>query len=275
MLNIELRNVALIHMVDNERMPVLFVGHGNPMNAIVDSNYSRGWEEISANIPRPKGILCISAHWETEGTAITAMETPRTIHDFGGFPRELYEVQYPASGDPVLASRVQELLGNPDAITLDTEWGLDHGTWSVLRRMYPDANIPVIQLSLDISCAFAQHYENGKLLASLRDEGILVVGSGNIVHSFYYADFSNKAAPQSWTGEFVKFIKDAITNVRHERIVDPYPLGKAAQYAINSAEHYKPLLYVAALQERGETVTFYNDAIDMAAFSMLCVKIGE
>lgn len=262
-------------MFNVERMPVLFVGHGNPMNAIEDSSFSRGWKEIGASIPQPRAILSISAHWETEGPAITGMEAPRTIHDFGGFPKALYEVQYPAPGDPALAASVKNLLDDQDAITLDMEWGLDHGTWSVLRHMYPDASIPVIQLSLDITCSFEQHFQLGKLLAPLRYEGVLIMGSGNIVHNFYYADFSKNATPQPWTGEFVEFIKDAIVNFRQERIVNPYPLGMAAHNAINSAEHYKPLLYITALQERGEIVTFYNDAIDMAAFSMLCVKIGN
>jgi 4,5-DOPA dioxygenase extradiol len=262
-------------MAENDiHMPILFVGHGNPMNAIEDSTYSRGWEQIATEIPRPKAVLCISAHWETEGPAVIGNESPRTIHDFGGFPKALYEVEYPAPGDPALAARVQDLLGGSDAITLYTEWGLDHGTWSVLRRMYPDASVPVIQLSLDITLSFPQHYQFGKLLAPLRDEGILIVGSGNIVHSFYHADPRSNAVPQPWVGEFVEFIKEAVQDMRHERIQDPFPLGRSARNAINSAEHYKPLLYVAGLQEHGESVTFYNDGVDMAAFSMLCVKIG-
>jgi 4,5-DOPA dioxygenase extradiol len=220
-----------------DRMPVLFVGHGSPMNAIEDNEFSRTWIAAGKALPRPKAILCVSAHWETEGTQVTAMEHPRTIYDFYGFPPELYAKTYPAPGSPELASRLRNLVG-ADEVALDQSWGLDHGTWSVLSRLFPKADVPVVQLSLDVRKSAREHYDLGRKLQLLREEGVLIVGSGNIVHNLRMVVFEDIAF--DWAVEFDGKVRQWILDDDHEPIIHYEKQGRAAALAINSAEHYKP-----------------------------------
>jgi 4,5-DOPA dioxygenase extradiol len=254
-------------------MPAIFFGHGNPMNAIERSRYSEAWSEIGRNVPRPKAILCISAHWYLPGTRVTAMERPRTIHDFGGFPRPLYEVQYPAPGDPALCRRVQELVG-PQVI-LDEEWGLDHGTWSVLVHVFPDADIPVVQLSIDETQPAAVHYDIGRRLASLRDEGVLVIGSGNLIHNLHaYAWGRHPAEPYDWAIRFEAVARECISSGNHEPLVAYETLGRDAMLSAPTPDHYLPLLYVLGTTQPDDAVTYPIEGIDGGSVSMLTVKIG-
>ncbi len=247
------------------RMPVLFVGHGTPMYAIEDNPYSREWKRVGAELPKPDAILCISAHWETWGSLVTAMEKPRTIHDFGGFPPELYQVQYPASGDIHLAREVRELLKNTN-VGLDKDWGLDHGCWSVLKQMYPTAEIPVVQLSLDASKPGPFHFDLAKNLASLREKGVLILGSGNMVHNlgrvvFHGSNFGDFNEPfgLDWALEASALFKKLIDENRFTELADYSKLGKSVQLAVPTPEHYLPMLYALALKLENETLTFFND----------------
>lgn len=252
-------------------MPVLFAGHGSPMNAIEDNAWSRGWRAAALALPRPKAILVVSAHWETQGVAVTASPAPPTIHDFGGFPQALFDARYPAPGDPALARRVADLLA-PEPVTLDPARGLDHGVWSVLLPMYPAADIPVVQLSLDRRRTPQQHYDLAKRLAPLRDEGVLVIASGDIVHNLRAADFRRPEAPV-WADRFNGTAKGFIERGEHGPLIAYEGLGEDAALSINSAEHYLPLLYALALQRPGEPASFFNDDV-FAAISMTSVKIG-
>jgi len=259
-------------------MPVLFVGHGNPMNAIEDNEFSRAWRELGGVLPRPKAILCISAHWETRGTAVTAMERPRTIHDFGGFPRALYEAEYPAPGSPPLAGEIQMLVRKA-RVSPDRTWGLDHGCWSVLIRMFPEADIPVVLLSLDYTQPGGEHYELAKELAPLRRQGVLVVGSGNMVHNLRRAvwpEDGDMNAPFGfdWALEASGLFKKLIDEGRHAELANYRSLGPAAQMAIPTAEHYLPLLYALALQEEGEALAYFNDRPVMGSLTMTSLVIG-
>ena len=258
----------------NTLLPALFIGHGNPMNAIEDSVYSQAWREAAAAIPRPEAILCISAHWETEGTLVTAMAQPRTIHDFYGFPDALYQEEYPAPGSPELAERVRSLVTST-AVRLDEtySWGLDHGAWSVLRRMYPEADIPVVQLSLDRSQHPRFHYELGAELQSLRREGVLMLGSGNIVHNLRLLQW-NAAEPYPWAAEFDRLATDLILSGEHDRLVAYTALGEAARLSIPTNEHYLPLLYILALQQPDEAVSFFAEGLPLGSISMRSVRIG-
>ena len=249
----------------SERMPVLFIGHGSPMNAIEDNESSRGWKVVGKSLPRPKAILCVSAHWETWGTKITAMPKPRTIHDFGGFPRALYEAQYPAPGSPELARGTGELVKRFE-VTLDQDWGLDHGCWSVLIQMFPEADIPVVQLSLDSAKTGQAQYELAKELAPLRRQGVLILGSGNMVHNLRRVvlrgnslDDFNTPYGLDWALEANALFKQLIDEERHAELADYPSLGKAVQLAVPTPEHYLPLLYALALKEKGESVTYFND----------------
>jgi len=252
-------------------MPVLFMGHGSPMNAIEDNEFSLAWQEAAGNLPRPKAILCISAHWETRGTQVTAMKQPRTIHDFYGFPRPLFEKQYPAPGSPELAERVIQLVG-PSVVQPDHAWGLDHCTWSVLCRMYPAADIPVIQLSLDRSQENAAHYQLGRKLIQLRQEGILIVGSGNTVHNLRLMVWEDTAF--DWAVEYDEKVKQWIMDEDHEAIIHYEKHGKPALLSVNSAEHYLPLLYVLGLRQPHEPASFFADKLWGGSLSMRCVKMG-
>jgi 4,5-DOPA dioxygenase extradiol len=253
------------------RMPALFVGHGSPMNAIEDNAWTRDWAKVAGEFPRPKAIVCVSAHWETLGLAVTADEAPRTIHDFGGFPQALFDVRYPAPGSPELARRIAELLA-PAPVRQADDWGLDHGAWSVLARMYPDATIPVVQLSLDRTQWPLEHADMGRRLAPLRDEGVLVLGSGDIVHNLRAADFRTGESPD-WARRFNEEAKRLILAGDLAALAGYDTLGPDAELAINSAEHYLPLLYVLALREAADEVRFFADSV-FAAISMTSVVVG-
>ncbi len=254
------------------QMPALFIGHGSPMNAIEDSEFSRAWAGIGQSIPKPKAILCISAHWETEGTRVTAMDRPRTIHDFRGFPKPLFDLEYPARGNPALA-RLLRAWAVDVPIALDFEWGLDHGAWSVLCRMFPLADIPVVQLSLDRSKPAAFHYGLGKSLRELRNRGILIVGSGNIVHNLGALVWQDTA--YDWALDFDRQIKRLIINGKHDAIIRYARLGDAAQASVPTAEHFLPLLYILGLQEAGEETTFFSEKVTLGAISMTSLQVGE
>jgi len=260
-------------------MPVLFVGHGSPMNAIEDNEFSRGWQEVARTLPTPKAILCISAHWETWGTLLTAMEEPRTIHDFGGFPRELSELEYPAPGSLWLAKETQQAV-KKTGVGLDQDWGLDHGCWSVLRRMFPNADIPVTQLSLDYNKAAQDHYDLAKELAPLRQKGVLILASGNMVHNLRRvvilgnnpSDF-NKPFGLDWAIEANEMFKRLINENNHPALIDYPSLGPAVQLAVPTPEHYLPLLYALALREGGESITYFNDKPVAGSLTMTSLKI--
>ena len=257
----------------NERMPVIFVGHGNPMNALYENSYTRAWAALASVLPRPRAILAVSAHWYLPGTAVTAMATPRTIHDFGGFPAELFAVRYGAPGDPALAREVQRLL--PVAVELDDQWGLDHGTWSVLRHMYPAADIPVLQLSIDEIQPPEFHYRMGTALRALRDSGVLILGSGDIVHNLHtYAWGRKPAEPFDWAVRFETRVREFLGKGEHAPLIDYASMGPDAQLSIPTPEHYLPLLYVLGASQPGERVTFPVEGIDGGSVSMLAVRLG-
>jgi 4,5-DOPA dioxygenase extradiol len=247
------------------RMPVLFVGHGSPMNAIEDNEFTRRWQDLGRSLPRPKAILCISAHWETSGTMVTAMEKPRTIHDFGGFPEELFQVQYAALGSTWLANATRKALTSIN-VEYDQEWGLDHGCWSIMKHMYPNADIPIVQLSLDYTKHPRDHYAVGKELSELRKEDVLIVGSGNIVHNLRrvilkgnsITDF-NRPFGLDWAIEANELFKKLINEERHEDLINYKSLGTSVQLAAPTPEHFIPMLYILALKEKGEAVTYFND----------------
>jgi 4,5-DOPA dioxygenase extradiol len=254
-------------------MPALFLGHGSPMNAIEPNRYTAIWSQLGASLPRPRAVLCVSAHWYTNGTGVTAMPQPRTIHDFYGFPQALFDCQYPAPGDPQLAAHVQQLL-SPTHVIADQEWGLDHGAWSVLKFMYPDATVPVVQLSLDGRLSLAQHYELAKRLAPLRDADILILGSGNVVHNLRRMQRDSDAAAFEWATAFNTVVRGAIASREHATLLDLSAHGAAARYSVPTPEHYLPLLYVLALQRADEPTGLPVDGIDMGSISMLSVRVG-
>jgi 4,5-DOPA dioxygenase extradiol len=253
------------------RMPVLFMGHGSPMNAIEDNEFSRAWQAEAETLPPAKAILCISAHWETSGTQVTAMQQPRTIYDFYGFPPELYAMTYPAPGSPELAQRIRDLVGE-DQTAPDLGWGLDHGAWSVLSRLFPKADVPVVQMSLDLMKDAQAHYDLGRILQPLRDEGVLIVASGNIVHNLRMVVFEDTAF--DWAVEFDAKVKEWILADEHEPIIHYSGQGRAAALAINSAEHYKPLLYALGAKGPGEPVHFFTEKVWGGSLSMRSVRIG-
>ncbi len=255
-------------------MPAFFFGHGNPMNAVERNRYSRAWSAIGRALPRPKAILVVSAHWYLPGTRVTAMRAPRTIHDFGGFPRELYEVVYPAPGDPALARQVQELLA-PLPVVLDEEWGLDHGAWSVLCHLFPDASVPVLQLAIDETQSASFHYGVGRRLSPLRDGGILVLGSGNLVHNLHaYAWGRHPVEPFDWAVRFETRARELVLAGEHAPLVDYDSLGRDAMLSVPTPDHYLPLLYVLGLRREGEPASFPVEGIDGGSVSMLTVRLG-
>lgn len=255
-------------------LPAIFFGHGNPLNALRRNSYTEAWASIGNILPRPRAILCVSAHWYVPGTAVTAMARPRTIHDFGGFPRELYEVQYPAPGSPELAARVRDLLA-PISVAMDQgSWGLDHGTWSVLCHVFPQADIPVVQLSIDETQPPKFHYQIAQRLGPLRDEGVLVVGSGNIVHNLHtYAWGKHEVEPFDWAVRFEKQAR-SLTKGQETQLVDYESLGRDALLSVPTPEHYLPLVYVLALKRSGENVSFPVEGFDGGSISMLAVQVG-
>ena len=255
-------------------MPALFLGHGNPMNALAINAYTKSWSAIGAAVPRPRAVLAVSAHWYGPGISVTAMAAPRTIHDFGGFPPELYRVEYPAPGDPALAKHVKALLA-PLSVGLDGQWGLDHGTWSVLVHLFPRADVPVVQLSIDSTQPAAFHYEVGKRLVPLRDEGILVVGSGNLVHNLHaYAWGRRGIEPFDWAVRFEEALRQRLLDGDDEPLADYESLGPDAMLSIPTPDHYLPLLYVIALRREDDPVRFPVEGIDGGSVSMLAVRLG-
>ena len=261
-------------MQDPTTMPVIFFGHGNPMNAIEDNPWARAWSAIGSALPLPKGILSISAHWYLPLTAVTAMQEPRTIHDFGGYPRSLFEVQYPAPGSPDLAQRVADLLA-PTQVAMDDRWGIDHGTWSVLAHAWPEANIPVVQLSIDETRSTEWHYTLAKRLAPLREEGILIMGSGNLVHNLHtYAWGERAAKPYEWAVRFESMAREQLERGAFGPLIAYETLGRDAMLAAPTPDHYLPLIYVLAQYRQGEAVHFPVEGFDGGSISMLSVQFG-
>ena len=259
-----------------EKMPILFIGHGNPMNAIEENSFVKGFRETAKKLPKPTAIVCISAHWETKGTQVTAMQSPQTIHDFGGFPQALFDVQYPAPGSPELAKTVQELL-EPTQVTLDQNWGLDHGTWTTLIHFFPKADVPIIQLSLDYTLIPQQHYDLAKKLQILRSKGVLIVGSGNIVHNLGLVDFRNITKENygyDWAIEARELTSKWILDGNHTPLIDFKNQGKALNLAVPSPEHYLPLLYILSLQEKTDKLELFNDKLVAGSLSMTSLIIG-
>lgn len=264
----------------DELMPALFIGHGSPMNAIEDNEFSRRWAKMGKELPVPKAVLIVSAHWLTKGTQVTAMQHPETIHDFGGFPRELHEVEYPAPGSPQIAQETAGLIKSTN-VGLDHDWGLDHGAWSVVRQMYPEANIPMLQLSIDYYKPATYHYELAKELSALRKKGVLIMGSGNMVHNLRMmsapgGDFSrfNEEYGFDWAHEMNTIFKDKIANRDHRALIEYEKLSKSAKLAVPTPDHYYPLLYTLALQGKNENTTFFNDKAVGGAFTMTSVKVA-
>ena len=258
------------------RMPVLFVGHGSPMNAITDNEFVHSWKNLGETLPKPKAILCISAHWETNGTFVTAVPKPPTIHDFGGFPRELYEVQYPAPGSPELARETKSLV-TKTGIGLDEKWGLDHGAWSVIRHIYPRADIPVIEMSIDYNKSPQYHYDLAKELSALREKGVLIIGSGNLVHNLRMVAWDKVNEPEygfDWAIAANNSFKHLIMCNNHKSLINYSSLGKEVQLAIPTPEHYLPLLYTLGLKKEDEPVSFFNDKAVIGSLTMTSVRIG-
>jgi len=264
------------NLAENEQlMPVLFVGHGSPMNGIEDTAFSRRWTQMAKEIPTPKAVLVVSAHWMSRGTRITAMDFPKTIHDFGGFPRELFAVQYPAPGDPVLAKETAKLIHSTQ-VELDHDWGLDHGTWTIVRHMYPDAQIPVLQLSIDYTKPAQYHYDLAKELYALRKKGVLIIGSGNIVHNLRMAawDKLNEDYAYDWARQINEQFKTLISEGDHKALINYASLGKEALMAIPTPEHYLPLLYTLGLKTNKDGISFFNDQAVGGSLTMTSVKLG-
>jgi 4,5-DOPA dioxygenase extradiol len=253
-------------------MPALFVGHGNPMNAIMLNEFHKRWQRMGEELPRPKAILMVSAHWLTNGTFVTAMEHPKTIHDFGGFPKALFDQQYPAPGSPDLAKETMSLIKSA-SVKDDHQWGLDHGTWSVLLPMYPKADIPVVQLSIDYGKPPQYHYELAKELKELRKKGVLIVGSGNIVHNLGMVDFENKTR-YDWAYEFDEKIAGFINKGDHKAVIEYDKLGTVARMAVPTNDHYLPLLYTLGLQDNKDSVHYFNDTMDAGSVSMRSILLS-
>lgn len=258
------------------KMPMLFLGHGSPMNAIEENEFVDGFRNIGKTIPKPEAILCISAHWETRGTFVTAMERPKTIHDFGGFPKALFDVQYPAPGNPELAEKAKKLVTTAN-VESDFNWGLDHGAWSVIKHLYPNADVPVVQMSIDQYQAPQYHYDIMKELAQLRKKGVLIIGSGNMVHNLRMVAWDKFDADNyafDWALEAGGKMKEFIMNGDHKSLINYKSNGKAFELAIPTPEHYLPLLYVLSLQEKNEDVMLFNDKAVAGSLTMTSVKIG-
>lgn len=255
------------------KMPVLFVGHGSPMNGIEENSFSREWAKVGNSLDTPSAVLCISAHWLTRGTHITAMEFPKTIHDFGGFPKELYEVQYPAPGSPELAREVQKSVTGA-SVELDHEWGLDHGCWVVAKEMFPEANIPVLQLSIDYYKPAEYHYQLAKELAALRKKGVLIMGSGNMVHNLRMIGWDIPDRGFDWAEEMNSVMKAHIERKDHKPLIEYDSLGSAAKLAIPTPDHYLPLIYTLGLQEEKDEIQFFNDKAVFGSLTMTSVIVG-
>lgn len=260
---------------NTEKMPVLFLGHGSPMNAIEENQFVTGFRNLAKTLPQPNAILCISAHWFTKGTKVTAMEMPRTIHDFGGFPQALFDVQYPAKGSPELAVDTKQLL-SPVEVELDEHWGLDHGAWSVIKHLYPEANVPVIQLSIDYTKSGQYHFELSQKLCALRTKGILIVGSGYIVHNLGLVDYSNFDKDNygyDWAIEARESVNNYLLDGNFQPLIDYETQSRALQLAIPTPEHYLPLIYTLGLKGKSEELSLFNDKLLGGSLSMTSVKI--
>lgn len=260
---------------NTEKMPALFLGHGSPMNAIEENQFVTGFRNLAKTLPQPNAILCISAHWFTKGTKVTAMKMPRTIHDFGGFPQALFEVEYPAKGSPELALETKELL-LPTEVELDEHWGLDHGAWSVIKHLYPDANVPVIQLSIDYTKSGQYHFDLAQKLRALRTKGILIIGSGNIVHNLGLVDFRNFDKDNygyDWAIEVKEKVNNYLLHGNFQPLIDFEKQSKAFQLAIPTPEHYLPLIYTLGLKGKTEELSLFNDKLLAGSLSMTSVKI--
>lgn len=271
----ELHKITL-PLSNTEKMPALFLGHGSPMNAIEENEFVQGFRKIGKEIPKPRAIICVSAHWETRGTLVTAMQKPATIHDFGGFPEALYQVQYPAPGSPELAKETKSLVTKTE-VGLDDKWGLDHGAWSVVKHLYPDADVPVIQMSLDYGQKPQYHYDLAQELRSLREKGILIIGSGNMVHNLGMVEWNrlNESYGYDWALDASEKMKQFIQNDDHQSLIDYSRQGRSFQLSIPSPEHYLPLLYTLALKDKNETITFYNDKPLAGSLTMTSLKIDK
>ncbi|MEA5139474.1 4,5-DOPA dioxygenase extradiol [Arcicella rigui] len=258
-----------------QKTPLLFIGHGSPMNGIENNQFSQQWEAIGREVPNPTAVICISAHWLTRGTFVTAMEKPKTIHDFGGFPKALFDVQYPALGSPAIAEETKKLITKAE-VHLDHDWGLDHGTWTIIRHIYPKANIPVLQLSIDYYQSPQYHYELAQELAVLRRKGVLIIGSGNMVHNLRMVDFQriNGSYGYDWAIEINHIFKKHIAEGNHKPLINYESLGQAAKLAIPTPDHYYPLLYILGMQEKNEEATFFNDVAVGGSLTMTSVKIA-
>ncbi|WP_456319152.1 4,5-DOPA-extradiol-dioxygenase [Arcicella lustrica] len=258
-----------------QKTPLLFIGHGSPMNGIENNQFSQQWSSLAKDFPEPTAVIVISAHWLTRGTFVTAMEKPRTIHDFGGFPKALFDVQYPAIGSPAIAEETQKLITKTD-VHLDHDWGLDHGTWTIIRHIYPKANIPILQLSIDYHQSPQYHYELAQELATLRRKGVLIIGSGNMVHNLRMVDFQriNGAYGYDWAIEMNEKFKKNITERNHKDLINYESMGQAAKLAIPTPDHYYPLLYILGMQEKNEEESFFNDVPVGGSLTMTSVKIA-
>jgi len=267
---------------NGHKMPVLFVGHGSPMNAIENNEFSQSWKKLAQNIPQPKAVLCISAHWLTRGTFVTASPSPKTIHDFGGFPQALFEVEYPAPGMPSLAAETAKLIKDTN-VGMDHDWGFDHGSWSIVKQMYPKANIPMIQLSIDFYKPGEYHYELGKALSELRKKGVLILGSGNMVHNLRMISLPRNADPAKgfnveygfdWAIELNEVFKKHISDKNHKPLFNYKTLHKSAELAVPTPDHYFPLLYTLGLQDAKDETRFFNDKVIAGSLTMTSVIIG-
>lgn len=256
----------------SHRQPAIFAGHGSPMYAIEPNRYTAAWTALGKSLKRPDAILVVSAHWVTRGTWVTAMANPKTIHDFGGFPQALFEIQYPALGSPALADHVKELLNIP-VVLEENEWGIDHGAWSVLKYLYPNADVPVVQLSLDGSMSAREHYDLAQQLKPLRDENILILSSGNVVHNLRTIHWQDDAQPYPWAKDFNEFFAAQLHAKHHEPLIEWEKYGEAAHLSIPTPEHYWPALYTLALQHEDEGASIYTDGIEMSSISMLGFSI--
>ena len=260
--------------MSESRMPALFLGHGSPMNVLEDNRYTQAWEHLGQTLPRPRAIVAVSAHWYTRGTAVTAMENPRTIHDFGGFPQALFDIRYPAPGSPALAKTIQEIL-LPVEVAADQSWGFDHGSWGVVKKMYPAADIPMVQLSIDGTKPAEYHYRLGRGLSALRDQGVMIIASGNVVHNLRMVNWQGAAEPYPWAESFNQFVRDNIAwqGEGQHPLVD-YTRHEGAALSNPTPDHYLPLLYILGAWNGKEPISILVDGIEMASLSMLSVQVG-
>lgn len=271
-----LYNLSKSFKIREKIQPVFFIGHGSPMNGIQENEFSNNWKKIGQTIDLPSAVLVVSAHWLTRGTHVTAMQEPQTIHDFGGFPQELFDVQYPAPGSPFLAEETSKLITST-TVELDHEWGLDHGTWTVVRHMFPEANIPVLQLSIDYYKPLQYHYDLAKQLFELRKRGVLIIGSGNMIHNLRMVDWKNIDTPgfgYDWAIELNEVLKKHIVQQNHKTLIDYESMGKAALLAIPTPDHYIPMIYNLALQSDKDEISFFNDRLVAGSVNMTSFRIG-